>query len=219
MKKLKIPNELAFFIGIILLAIGINLIIKADFGISVVQSSAFIVSQAFPILSFGTYSYLIQIVFVIILCIIIRKFSLRYVFSFASAVLYGYTIDLVSYLLTNMIAPTLTVRILFFLIGFFSVAIGVAMFFRTNIPLMPYDIFVTDLAKHKKWNINTVKIIYDFCCLVSGILLSLIFFKKLVGIGIGTVFTGLFSGICIKYVGKLIDKVIVFEPLIKNKNH
>lgn len=214
MKKLKFPAELAFFAGLIILAVGIAFFIKADFGMSVIQSVAYLISLAVPALSFGTVSYLLQFVLIVTLCIIVRKFSIRFIISFGSAVLYGYTLDLVVYLMRNLSANNIAVRILFFAAGFFLVVVAVTLFFRTNIPLMPYDIFVTEIANTKKISKSNVKIIYDLCYLAVALTLSLSIFGKLVGIGIGTIISGLFSGVAVKFFGKLVDKVIVFEPMI-----
>lgn len=215
MKKLKFYKEPAFFIGLILLSVGMTFVVKADLGISVVQSAAYILSLKIKAVSFGTFSYIVQFLLIAILCAVIRKINIRYIVSFVSAILYGYILDLCMYLMRSLPNDALYLRIIYFAAGFYLIVIAVALFFRTNIPLMPYDIFVTDLARAKNWNINTVKIIYDICCLAAGVALSLIFYKKLVGIGIGTIITGLFSGICIKYTGKLMDKILVFTPIFK----
>lgn len=217
MRKLKLPSELAFFAGIIILSIGIAFFIKADFGMSVIQSVAYLLSLSIPAISFGTMNYLLQFVLVLALCFIIRRFSIRFIISFASAVFYGYTVDLVIYLMRSLTSNNLAIRILFFAAGFFLVVVAVTLFFRTNVPLMPYDIFVTELASAKRLAIANVKIVYDLCYLAVALTLSLSIFGKLVGIGIGTIISGLFSGIAVKYFGKLFDKVVVFEPLIRQR--
>src|SRR5690554_6761984 len=118
MRKISIFSEIAFFLGIVLLAIGVTFMIKSDFGISPVQSSAFVLYAAFPKISFGTYNYLIQLLLVIILCIIIRKIRFRYLFSFLSAVFYGYTVDFFEYILRNLTPEGIFMRIVFYIIGF-----------------------------------------------------------------------------------------------------
>lgn len=215
MRKLKLPSELAFFIGIIILSIGIAFFIKADFGMSVIQSVAYLLSLSVPAISFGTMSYLLQFVLILALCVIVRKFSIRFIISFGSAVFYGYTVDLVIYLMRSLTSDNLVIRILFFVAGFFLVVVAVTLFFRTNIPLMPYDIFVTEIAGAKRLETANVKIIYDLCYLAVALILSLSIFGKLVGIGAGTIISGLFSGVSVKYFGKLVDKAVEFEPLIR----
>ncbi len=214
MRKLKLPAELAFFVGIIILAIGIAFFIKADFGMSVIQSVAYLLSLSIPSISFGTMSYLLQFLLIVALCIVVRRFSIRFIISFGSAIFYGYTVDFVIYLMRSLTTNSLAVRILFFIVGFFLVVVAVTLFFRTNIPLMPYDIFVTEIAGAKRLSTVNVKIIYDLCYLAVALILSLSIFGKLVGIGIGTILSGLFSGVAVKYFGKLVDKAIVFEPMI-----
>lgn len=215
MKKLKLPSELAFFAGMALLSVGIAFFIKADFGMSVIQSCAYILSLTMPFFSFGTLNYLLQLVLIAALCLIVRRFSLRFIVSFGSAVFYGYTVDFVIYLMRALSAGSLVARIAFFVVGFFLIIFAVTLFFRTNIPLMPYDIFVTEIAAVKNFNTGNVKIIYDLSFLVAALILSFSIFGKLVGIGIGTVISGLFSGISVKYFGRLLDKFVVFEPLLK----
>lgn len=215
MRKLKIYSEFAFFIGLILLSAGVAFVIKSNLGISPVQSSAYILYQRFPSLTFGTYNYLIQLLLVIFLCILIKKLKVRFVLSFLSAVLYGFTVDLFIKIIGFLPMNSLFIQIIFFVIGFWLIIFGVTFCFRTNIPLMPYDIFVMDLSSHKKLNRNNVKIIFDISFLSIGIALSYIFFGKLVGIGIGTIISGLFSGIGIKYFGILLDKTVHFSPLFK----
>lgn len=215
MRKITLFSEIAFILGMILLSVGVNFIIKSDFGISPVQSSAYVLYTVFPKITFGTYNYLIQLVLVTILCILIKRIRLRYFLSFLSAVFYGYTVDFFSYIMSPLTAESMVMRIVFYIVGFVCIMFAVAFFFRTNIPLMPYDIFVTDLAQNKGFNKNTVKIIFDISSLVAGLALTLAFHKKLVGIGIGTIISGLFSGIAIKYTGKLIDKFVIFKPIFK----
>ncbi len=215
MRKLTVYSEIAFFLGMTLLSIGVNFMIKSDFGISPVQSSAYVLYTVFPKITFGTYNYLIQFVLVSILCIIVKRIRLRYFLSFLSAVFYGFTVDYFTFIMLPLTAEGMAMRILFYVIGFVCIVFAITFFFRTNIPLMPYDIFVTDLAKHKSFNKNTVKIIFDVSSLVAGMVLSFAFHQKLVGIGIGTIISGLFSGISIKYMGKLMDKFIVFKPIFK----
>ena len=215
MKKMKIFSELAYILGMIFLSFGVIFTIKSDLGIAPLQTPAYIIYEALPYLSFGTYNYLFQLILVILLCIIIRKFNVKYILSFFSAVIYGFCLDGADFLLKNLYANSMYMKILFFAIGFFLIAFGVTFFFKTNLPLMPLDIFVKDFSSHKYLKISNVKIIFDISILCSGIILSLSIFKKLVGIGIGTFIRGFFSGITIKFLGKGMDRIFLFSPLIK----
>lgn len=217
-KKLILPSELAFIVGIVLLSIGVILLTKADYGISVVQSPAYVLSNKFEKISFGLANYIIQIVLLLVIIICTRKFSIKYIFAFINAFIYSLCLDGFNALLKNASATNVGTRLLFFVIGFFLVVFAVILFFRTNIPLMPYDIFVKELATIKNYNIAKTKLIFDLCCLLTAVILTLILNKRLLGIGIGTVICGVFTGIFIGIIGKLFDKVITFKPIIKSKN-
>ena len=75
-------------------------------------------------------------------------------------------------------------RLFLFLIGTAVLAAGIAFYFRTNLPAQIYEMFVKVLSEYKNWNINKVKIIYDWISCIIAILMSLLFFKALRDIGV-----------------------------------
>ena len=97
MKKLGKMNEIAWVAGIVLCALGVCLITKADFGLSMIAAPAYILHtgfiKIFPWYTQGTSEYIFQGVLLILLCIAVRRFRFRYLFSFVTAVLFGLTLD------------------------------------------------------------------------------------------------------------------------------
>ena len=91
-------SELAYFIGIFVLALGTALMEKADFGISMVVAPAYLihlkVSEYIPFFSFGVSEYVFQAVLLIFLSLVMGKFKKSYLLSFATAFLYGTILDL-----------------------------------------------------------------------------------------------------------------------------
>ena len=89
-KKLGFYTEIAFFLGLALLAFGTALTVYGGFGMSMVVAPAYIlhlfVSQFFSWFSFGMAEYTLQAFILIILMIIMRKAKWSYLLSFASAV-------------------------------------------------------------------------------------------------------------------------------------
>ena len=87
MKKIRIPGELALFTAVIINSLGIALMTKSNFGISSISSVPYVFSQAFTILSFGTWNYTFQTILVISLMILSRKINLSYSFSFLMGIM------------------------------------------------------------------------------------------------------------------------------------
>ena len=93
-KKLRIPGEIAYFAAIILLAFAVAMLTSANFGISMIVAPAYLLSLKTGFLSFGQAEYVIQAGVFIVLCIVLRKFKLVYLSSFATCLIYGAVLDL-----------------------------------------------------------------------------------------------------------------------------
>ena len=90
--------ELAYFIGIIVLAFGTALMEKADFGMSMVVAPAYLIylkiSEYMPSFSFGMSEYVFQAALLVMLSLVMNKFKKSYILSFATAFLYGTVLDI-----------------------------------------------------------------------------------------------------------------------------
>ena len=97
MKKIGLYEELAYVLGLMLLGFGTAFMEKSDFGLSMIVAPAYIlhvkISEYLPFFSFGMSGYVLQTFLLIVLCLIIRRFKLRYLMSFATAVIYGFVLD------------------------------------------------------------------------------------------------------------------------------
>ena len=97
MKKTVFYTELAFFVGLALLAFGTALTAYGDVGISMVVAPAFIlhlyVSQFLPWFTFGVAEYVLQAVVLLTLILVLRKVKWTYFLSFGATLLYGFALD------------------------------------------------------------------------------------------------------------------------------
>ena len=86
--------EIAYAIGIVVLAFGTAFMERADFGMSMVVAPAYLihlkVSQFIPFFSFGMAEYVLQAALLISLSFVMRKVKKSYLLSFATAVVYAF---------------------------------------------------------------------------------------------------------------------------------
>lgn len=72
-------SEMAYILGIFILALGTAMMEQADFGLSMVVAPAYLlhlkISQFIPAVSFGMAEYSLQAVLIIIMSISLRKFK------------------------------------------------------------------------------------------------------------------------------------------------
>ena len=200
-----------------LLSVGMTFIVKADFGVSVVQAPAYVISLVFNPITFGLGNYIVQTILLIVLVIILRTFKMSYILAFLVGIFYSITLDASMWLFKNLEAVTLTQRILYFIIGYSLLPIAVSLFFRVKVAIMPYDTFIRELVEVKKLKLAKAKWIFDICCLIAALSISLIAFGNIQGVGIGTIALALTVSPIMSLIIKFFDKYIVFAPIFKIK--
>ena len=159
------------------------------------------------------------------MCLCVRKFRIQYLFSFVTAVVYGYTFDLMLWLVGHVPSDGLAARIVLFAVGTGFISISVALFVRTYLAPEVYELFVREFAVNYSIPFGRVKLTYDCISCAGSIVLSVILFGGgvftdfsftalgdaivsgyvLEGIGIGTVVAALINGPLITLCGKWLD--------------
>ena len=214
-------TELAYVAGLLLLAFGTAFMERADFGMSMVVAPAYVLylklSSLWDFVTFGMMEYTLQAVILIIMMLILRRFRLCYLFSFVTAVIYGFVLDGCMLLAGFITAPGTALRLLLFLAGAVFCSLGVALMFRTYLAPEAYELFVKEGARHFRAEISRFKTGYDCLSCLIGILLSFLFFGFGVfeGVQHGTVFCALFNGWLIGQIGKMLDNHFLFRDALR----
>lgn len=212
MKKIKNFAEMAYVLGLIILALGVALMEKTDLGISMVVAPAYLISLKVSFLTFGMAEYTLQAVLLVIVCLVLRRFKLSYCFSFVTAVIYGVILDGWIWILRDVVAATLSVRIPLYLLGMLLCAIGISLLFHTYLSPEVYELFVKEVSKKYHIDIIKFKIAYDCTSCAVAVAMSYLFFHSLRGIGIGTVICALVNGFIIGQCSRFFEKYIDFSP-------
>lgn len=212
MKKKKLYSELCYVLGLIILAMGVAMMAKADFGVSMVVAPAYILhiklSQYLPFVTFGVAEYILQAFVLILLTVIVRKFRISYILSFATAVIYGAVLDGFMLLVDFAPAQFIAVRIALYVVGLLISSVGVALFFNTYLPPEAYELFVKEISSKFNFNMSKCKTIYDCVSCVIAILMSFAFFGlwHFEGVNLGTVVCALINGSLIGAISSYIKK-------------
>ncbi len=220
MRKLKVYNLIIFMAGLSFLSLGIQLVIKSNFGVSVATSPPYILSMYFTNISFGQWNYISHGFVLLLLVVIVKKLTVKYLMSFIVSFLFGVTLDLFSVILAPLQVETIIVRIGLFALGTIAISIGIASSIKSNYPILPFDTFVKEVSSAKGIGIAKFKTGFDLVCFTISLALSIFFFGKIKGINIGTfvsaVILGTMIGGCIKLINTYIDgKPIVSEEQAK----
>ncbi len=222
MKKITFHSELLYVISLLILSFSVAMISATDFGLSMIVSPAYILSQKLGFLTFGQAEYVIQGVLFVVLCILIRKIKLIYFSSFLTGVFYGALLDMwrivIPHFNPEITAPgslPFAVRIVYFIVGICLTSLSIAMCFRTYLYPQVYDFFVKAVCEKYSLDRGKFKIINDLVFLIISVAMSLLLFGKFVGVGVGTLIMALLNGLLISFFGKILDKCFVYKPLLK----
>lgn len=193
-------SEAAYLLGLFILAMGTALMEKADFGMSMVVAPAYLtflkVSQFLPWFTFGMAEYCLQALLLLILGLLLRRFKAVYLFSFCTAVIYGFVLDFCIGLVRFFSAGSFAARCGCFLAGLVLCSVGVALLFRTYISPEAYELLVKEAAQQLQKKISVVKTVYDCCSCAAAIIMSFAFFGfgNFQGVKLGTVLCALVNG-------------------------
>ena len=213
MKKIRVSNELIYVLAVIVLSFATAMLAAADLGMSMVVAPAYIVSLKVKALTFGQAEYIVQGMLFILFCVLMKKVRRLYFFSFVSGLLYGAVLDFWRMVIPRFdperFAPgslPLSIRIVYFIVGFLLNSLGVALYFKTYFYPQVYEFFVKGISRQFKIALPEFKIRFDMTCLVIAIVLSFSLFYGLVGIGVGTVVLALGNGALIGFYGRWMDR-------------
>ena len=216
--------------GTVFIALGIAICGKAELGVSMIAAPAFVISEAVsgavPFFSTGVTSYLIQGTLLLLLCVVIRRFNWRFLLTFASAVVYGYTLDLFLWILGGFSVDTVAARWVLLLVGNSISAFGVACFFRTYLPLQVFELFVAEIAKKFSFSVGKTKLGFDLSMLAVSVILAVTLFGDVAdfdwasiycnafhNVGLGTIVAAFLNSPVIALSGKLLDKLFDNTPM------
>lgn len=200
MQKKICSSELAYGLGILFVALGVALMEKADFGVSMVVAPAYLVyrrlSPVLPFFSFGMAEYCLQALLLAVMALALRRFRAAWLFSFVTAVIYGFVLDGFMACTALFAADSFGLRVLCYVGGMLFCSAGVSMMFHTYIAPEVYELFVKEVSAACGMKISRFKTLYDCLSCAVGVALSFMFFGlwQFEGVKGGTILCALING-------------------------
>lgn len=157
--------------------------------------------------SFGVVLMLYSGAGILSLMIMRKKFVTSYLFSFAVGFVFSELLD-VHELWINVLPSSLAWRIVYFVISYVLICIGIALSNRCQLPIVPTDLFPRELADITKIAYPKIKIGFDVTCLAVTAGLTFFCLGRIDGLGIGTI---------LGIAGDIIDKQSYFKSFMSKK--
>jgi uncharacterized membrane protein YczE len=217
-------SELAYVLGMLTLALGCAFMEKADFGLSMVVAPAYILylklSEVWSFITFGMMEYLLQAALLILMIIAMRRFKVSYLFSFVTAVIYGYTLNGTMALVGLLGEVGMVVRIVMFCLGMVFCSIGVACMIHTYLSPEVYELIVKEIPNRFGFDLTKFKTVYDCVSCLLSVIMSFCFFGlwQFEGIKLGTVICALVNGFLIGRISAFMTKKFEFKDILPLRN-
>lgn len=215
-EKTLFRGEIALVTAVMINSLGVVLMLYSSAGISAISSVPYAFSQVFPFLSLGTWTYIFQGLLVLSLMVMRRKFVPSYLFSFVVGFVFGELLDLHE-MWIGILPDSLPWRIVWFIISYILISIGIAMSNRCGLPIVPTDLFPRELSDITKVGYPKIKIGFDVSCLVITAALTFFGLGHIDGLGIGTIAAAFTMGKAVGICGDFLDKHFRFENFLTHR--
>lgn len=193
-----IKRVLVFIVGLCIMAFGVSLSVKAAIGISPISCVPYIYSLNFD-LSMGEFTILLNIIFMFLQMIILRKkYKLIQLVQLPALLFFGYSIDMTMILVENLTPSNYMQEFILCILSCIVLAFGIFLVIKTRLTYLPLEGLVMVITQTFKKEFGTIKISMDTLMVMIGVTSSIVFFHEVVGIREGSVIAAILIGILIK---------------------
>ena len=200
-----------FFLGLAINSFGIAFITKSALGTSPISSVPYVFSMFFEKISFGGFTFILNMIFILIEIAVLRKdFKPVQFLQIAANLLFSCFVDLGMFCLGWFSPQTIPERGVSLLIGCMILAVGICVEVAPNVIVVPGEGIVRAISYAGKKDFGKVKVCFDVTLILTSALFSLLFFHHLQGLGAGTVVSAVIVGRMVSFVNRhfpLIDHI------------
>ena len=204
-------GEAALLLVVVMNSFGVVLMLHSGSGISAISSVPYGFSEAFPVLSLGTWTYLFQGLLVLSLFVMRRRFVPQYLFSFVVGFVFGVFVDIHECWVSLL-------RVLYFLVSYLCICFGIALSNRCRMPIVPTDLFPREASGILGVRYSVFKIVFDVSCLAITALLTFFCLGDIDGLGVGTILAAFTMGKVIGLMGDWLDRKVRFVSVLSEKD-
>lgn len=204
-------ERLAWFAaGILINSFGIVLITKGALGTSQISSIPYVLSLQVPSISFGMFSFIMNMVYIVLQALLLRKqFKPFQLLQIVVNVVFSASIDVFMAMLSFYAPQQLFTRVLSAIAGCIVLAFGISVEVAPDLIMVPGEGIVAAISKVSGRRFGSVKVAFDVTLILIAAALSWVFFGDLVGVGVGTLLSA-------ASVGQFVNLINRHVPLLQH---
>lgn len=176
-----------FAFGVAISGLGIALSTQAGLGTTPISSVPWVLTCATP-LSYGTLTFLMNILFVLAqIAILRRRFEPFQLLQIPATALFGLCIDAGMALTRPLVTTIYPLQIVLFVGGAALLAIGIVCQVHSDFLCVPAEALIKTIAQTSKRPLSRVKTAFDATLVLAALIISLALLRRVEGVREGTV--------------------------------
>ena len=192
--KTYLPRYLWFLAGVLINSFGVALITRAALGTSPISSLPYVLSFRFPV-TLGQFTFAMNLFFILGQVLLLRRdFQPIQLLQVAVNAVFSAFIDVSMGLLSWLEISSLPMAVLVLALGCAVLAFGISVEVAPRVLMVPGEGIVQAIAAVTGWRFGNVKVGFDAALVSTALVLSLLFFHRLQGLGAGTILSALAVG-------------------------
>ncbi len=208
---------LIYVLGLYLMAIGVVFSARSSLGVSPVSSLGNVLYQigrsagAPDYVNLGNCTTAVFCVYLLAeFLLLMRDFKLVMLLQVAASLLFGQLVNLAAAMLVKLPTPgSYGMQMLYLAVSIPLVAAGVLLYLSPNLLSMPGEGLCLAVTQKTKLSVGTTKTIFDCTVVLLSVVVSLLYFKTLIGVREGTVICALLVGFVLKLLQKPFQKPLL----------
>ena len=198
---------LIFLVGLFLSGFGVAVTIFSGIGSTPMSVVPLVLSSVIN-LTFGQINFIWSLSFVFGQIILLGKgFTKDQYLQFLVCPLVGLFIDFGLFVFKDFLLTSYLEKVMVLLIGCAILALGIYLQVMAKVIINPGEGIVKAIAYRARIKFGNAKIYFDMGVLAIGVILSLVFLGKVIGVGEGTLIIALVTGSLIKMYRWLFEQL------------
>lgn len=198
--------------GVFILAYGIAITIRSGLGTTPISLIPYVFNIAFPAISVGTITILLNLIF-ILLQIIIQKQTYKpfHLLQIPVIILLGWFIDVHLEWMTDFTPSDYFQQWIYCILGCLIIAFGIFLQVKAEVSILPGEGLVIAISNALKKDFGQVKIIFDSLLILISLITIFVFLDTYQGVREGTIASALLVGFLLQFYNKhftFIDKIV-----------
>ena len=206
-------------LGLILVALGVALSLKSNLGTAPVSCPPAVLNLKWTAISFGTFTWMMHIIFIILQMIMRRKvLDVHYLLQLLAAFVFGYLCDACIWFLKDVGITSYLMKIVLILVAVLLTAVGIRLEVISKAWILAGDKVVDVFSEVTGIKFSNAKIGEDVILVALSAAFAWFCFGSPWGNGEhivireGTLLLAALTGLCMKLTDPLVDKV--FKPVL-----